>query len=77
MCIDDVTGQLDCYTIRELLINLPIIVMKKLVIYSHGKDSTPWGEKTTAFAEIAKSYAVTVLFEPKQGKGWRGNPHSL
>lgn len=28
--------------------------MKKLVLYNHGKDSTPWGEKTLAFAEIAK-----------------------
>lgn len=27
--------------------------MKKLVIYNHGKDSTPWGEKTLAFAEVA------------------------
>jgi esterase/lipase len=60
MCIDDVTGQLDCYTIRELLINLPIIVMKKLVIYSHGKDSTPWGEKTIAFAEVAKNYGYSI-----------------
>jgi predicted esterase len=28
--------------------------MKKLVIYNHGRDSTPWGEKTMAFAEVAK-----------------------
>lgn len=28
--------------------------MTKLVIYNHGKDSTPWGEKTLAFAEVAK-----------------------
>lgn len=28
--------------------------MKKLVIYNHGKDSIPWGEKTSAFAEVAK-----------------------
>ncbi|MGZ5052128.1 MAG: YqiA/YcfP family alpha/beta fold hydrolase [Methylobacter sp.] len=28
--------------------------MKKLVVYSHGKDSVPWGEKTFAFAEAAK-----------------------
>lgn len=34
--------------------------MKKLVIYNHGKDSTPWGEKTLALAEVAKrnGYAV-------------------
>ncbi|MFA5019155.1 MAG: alpha/beta hydrolase [Methylobacter sp.] len=30
--------------------------MKKLVIYNHGKDSIPWGEKTIQFAEVAKSY---------------------
>lgn len=28
--------------------------MKKLVLYHHGKDSIPWGEKPTALAEIAK-----------------------
>jgi pimeloyl-ACP methyl ester carboxylesterase len=28
--------------------------VKKLVIYNHGKDSTPWGEKTLAFAEVTK-----------------------
>ncbi len=30
--------------------------MKKLVIYNHGKDSVPWGEKTLLFAEVAKRY---------------------
>jgi len=34
--------------------------MKKLVIYNHGKDSTPWGEKTLAFAKIAKNYGYDV-----------------
>ncbi|MCK9397509.1 MAG: alpha/beta hydrolase [Methylobacter sp.] len=28
--------------------------MKKSVIYNHGKDSIPWGEKTIQFAEVAK-----------------------
>lgn len=28
--------------------------MKKLVLYHHGKDSVPWGEKTYAMAEVAK-----------------------
>ena len=28
--------------------------MKKLVVYNHGKDSMPWGEKTAAFAEVAE-----------------------
>lgn len=30
--------------------------MKKVVIYNHGKDSSPWGEKTIGFAEVAKRY---------------------
>jgi hypothetical protein len=30
--------------------------MKKLVIYNHGKDSIPWGEKTIGFAEVANRY---------------------
>lgn len=34
--------------------------MKKLVIYNHGKDSTPWGEKTLAFAEIAKRHGYEM-----------------
>jgi hypothetical protein len=35
-------------------------VMKKLAVYNHGKNSTPWGEKTLVLAEAAKrrSYAV-------------------
>lgn len=28
--------------------------MQKLVIYNHGKDSIPWGEKAVALAEVAK-----------------------
>ncbi|MCX7094241.1 MAG: alpha/beta hydrolase [Methylobacter sp.] len=28
--------------------------MKKLVIYNHGKDSIPWGEKALAFADVAQ-----------------------
>ena len=34
--------------------------MKKLALYNHGKDSTPWGEKTLAFAEIAKQHGNEV-----------------
>jgi alpha/beta superfamily hydrolase len=30
--------------------------MKKIVIYNHGKESTPWGEKPSAFAEVAKRH---------------------
>lgn len=35
-------------------------VMKKLVIYNHGKDSTPWGEKTLAFADVAKRHGYQM-----------------
>jgi alpha/beta superfamily hydrolase len=28
--------------------------MKKLIIYNHGKDSSPWGEKTLVFAAVAR-----------------------
>ncbi|MCD2448962.1 alpha/beta hydrolase [Methylicorpusculum oleiharenae] len=34
--------------------------MKKKVIYSHGKDSMPWGEKTRAFADVAKRHGYVV-----------------
>lgn len=30
--------------------------MQKLVIYNHGKDSIPWGEKAYALAEVAKRH---------------------
>ncbi|MGZ4970735.1 MAG: alpha/beta hydrolase [Methylobacter sp.] len=33
--------------------------MKKGVIYNHGKDSIPWGEKTVQFAEVAKRYGYS------------------
>jgi len=35
-------------------------MIKKLLIYSHGKDSAPWGEKTLAFAEVAKKLGYRV-----------------
>lgn len=28
--------------------------MKKIIIYNHGKESTPWGDKTLAFSKVAK-----------------------
>ena len=34
--------------------------MKKKVIYSHGKDSMPWGEKTLAFADVAKRHGYVL-----------------
>ena len=35
--------------------------MHKLVIYNHGKDSIPWGEKAYALAEVAKRYAYAFI----------------
>ena len=35
--------------------------MKKLMIYNHGKDSIPWGEKALAMAEVAKRCGHDVL----------------
>jgi alpha/beta superfamily hydrolase len=34
--------------------------MKKLVIYNHGKDSSPWSDKTLAFAEVANRHGYIV-----------------
>lgn len=35
--------------------------MKKLVIYNHGKDSIPWGEKPMALAEVSKRCGFTFI----------------
>ncbi len=35
--------------------------MKKLVIYNHGKDSIPWGEKAIALAEVAKRRGFMII----------------
>ena len=35
--------------------------MQKLVIYNHGKDSIPWGEKPIALAEVAKQHGFTFI----------------
>lgn len=34
--------------------------MKKIAIYNHGKDSTPWGEKTLALAAVAERCGYRV-----------------
>lgn len=34
--------------------------MKKLVLFSHGKDSEPWGDKTMRLAEVAKAQGYEV-----------------
>lgn len=35
--------------------------MQKLVIYNHGKDSVPWGEKPLALAEVAKQQGYLFI----------------
>jgi pimeloyl-ACP methyl ester carboxylesterase len=35
--------------------------MQKLVIYNHGKDSIPWGEKALALAEVAKRHGFMFI----------------
>ncbi|MCQ8105633.1 alpha/beta hydrolase [Methylomonas sp. SURF-2] len=35
--------------------------MQKLVIYNHGKDSIPWGEKPLALAEVARRRGYLFL----------------
>jgi alpha/beta superfamily hydrolase len=35
--------------------------MRKLMIYNHGKDSIPWGEKALAMADVAKRHGYEVL----------------
>jgi predicted esterase len=59
---------MDRFPLQECLIVIPFendqsisphTDMKKLVIYNHGKDSTPWGEKTIAFSEVAKHHSYS------------------
>ena len=42
--------------------------MNKLVIYNHGKDSTPWGDKTLAFADIAKRHGYEFVSPDYRGQ---------
>lgn len=35
--------------------------MQKLLIYNHGKDSIPWGEKALALTAIGKRYGYKVI----------------
>ena len=35
--------------------------MNTLVIYNHGKDSIPWGEKALAVAEVAKRRGLEFI----------------
>lgn len=50
--------------------------MKKLVIYNHGKDSIPWGEKPLALAEVAKKHGYTFIspdYQASNDPEWRVN----
>lgn len=44
-----------------VFIVLAVSVMAKLVIYNHGKDSSPWGEKTALFANIAERFGCRFI----------------
>jgi len=35
--------------------------MQKLVIYNHGKDSIPWGEKAIALADVARQHGFMFI----------------
>jgi len=48
--------------------------MKKRVIYNHGKDSIPWGEKPLALAEIAKQHGYEFIspdYQVSNDPEWR------
>lgn len=48
--------------------------MANLVIYNHGKDSIPWGEKALALAEVAKSQGFEFIspdYQASNDPEWR------
>lgn len=48
--------------------------MTKLVIYNHGKDSIPWGEKPLALAEVAKRRGFEFIspdYQASNNPDWR------
>ena len=48
--------------------------MKKLVIYTHGKDSIPWGEKPLALKEIANQHGYDFIspdYQSSNDPDWR------
>ncbi|WP_020485580.1 YqiA/YcfP family alpha/beta fold hydrolase [Methylomonas sp. MK1] len=48
--------------------------MSKLVIYNHGKDSIPWGEKPLALAEVAKRQGFEFIspdYQASNDPDWR------
>ena len=48
--------------------------MPKLVIYNHGKDSIPWGEKPLVLAEVAKKHDFEFIspdYQASNNPEWR------
>ena len=48
--------------------------MQKLVIYNHGKDSIPWGEKPLALAAVAKQHDFQFIspdYQAGNDPDWR------
>lgn len=48
--------------------------MQKLVIYNHGKDSIPWGEKPLALADVAKRLGFMFIspdYQASNDPEWR------
>lgn len=48
--------------------------MQKLVVYNHGKDSTPWGEKVLALADVAKRQGFDFIspdYQQSNDPDWR------
>jgi len=48
--------------------------MKKLVIYNHGMNSVPWGEKALGLAEVARRHGYTVIspdYQASNNPEWR------
>lgn len=48
--------------------------MKKIIIYNHGKDSIPWGEKPKALAEVAARQGIEFIspdYQESNDPEWR------
>ncbi|WFP50587.1 alpha/beta hydrolase [Methylomonas sp. EFPC3] len=48
--------------------------MNNLVVYNHGKDSIPWGEKALALAEVARSRGFEFIspdYQASNDPEWR------
>ena len=48
--------------------------MKNLVVYNHGKDSVPWGEKPKALADVARRHGFKFIspdYQASNDPDWR------